>query len=54
MSLAPIVLFTYNRLEETKQTVAALQANFLAKESEFLFFQTQKNKILFLKSLQEV
>lgn len=42
--LAPIVLFTYNRLEETKQTVEALQKNFLANESElFVFSDGPKN-----------
>tara|TARA_B110000902_G_scaffold263007_1_gene341152 strand:- start:698 stop:1594 length:897 start_codon:yes stop_codon:yes gene_type:complete len=42
---APIILFTYNRFEETKQTVAALQANFLAKESElFIFSDAAKDK----------
>ncbi|UMB54365.1 glycosyltransferase [Lutibacter sp. A64] len=38
MKLAPICLFTYNRLNETKQTVAALQCNFLAKESDLFIF----------------
>lgn len=43
--LAPICLFTYNRLEETKQTVEALQNNFLAKQSElFVFSDGPKNK----------
>ncbi|MBZ9728695.1 glycosyltransferase [Salegentibacter sp. JZCK2] len=36
--LAPIVLFTYNRLSETIQTVEALQKNFFAKESELFIF----------------
>ncbi|MDR1783880.1 MAG: glycosyltransferase [Dysgonamonadaceae bacterium] len=36
--LAPICLFVYNRLELTKQTVAALQKNFLASESELFVF----------------
>lgn len=38
MNLAPICVFTYNRLEETKQTITALQNNFLAKESELFVF----------------
>ena len=38
MNLAPICLFTYNRLHETMQTVEALQANYLAKESELIIF----------------
>jgi hypothetical protein len=43
--LAPICLFTYNRLSETKQTVAALQQNYLATESElFIFSDGPKNE----------
>lgn len=37
-SLSPICLFTYNRLEETKSTIGALQANFLAKDSVLHIF----------------
>lgn len=45
MELAPICLFTYNRLEETKQTIAALKKNNLAAESElFIFSDAGKNK----------
>lgn len=45
MKLAPIALFTYNRLEETKQTIQALQNNYLAKESElFVFSDGPKNE----------
>lgn len=41
---SPICLFTYNRLEETKQTVEALKRNYLAKESElFVFSDGSKN-----------
>lgn len=36
--LAPIVLFVYNRLEHTKQTVDALKRNSLAKESVLYIF----------------
>ena len=44
-NLAPIVLFTYNRLEHTKQTITALQRNKLAKESElFIYSDGFKNK----------
>lgn len=35
---APICLFTYNRLEETKKTVEALQLNNLASKSELYVF----------------
>lgn len=38
MSLAPIVLFTYNRLEHTKKTIEALKANLLAIESELYIY----------------
>ncbi|MDK2977670.1 MAG: hypothetical protein PWP52_384 [Bacteroidales bacterium] len=36
--LAPICLFTYNRLSETQQTVEALKQNYLASESELFIF----------------
>ena len=36
--LAPICLFTYNRLEETIQTVKSLQNNYLAPLSELFVF----------------
>lgn len=42
--LAPVCLFTYNRLDETKQTVEALKDNFLASESQlFIFSDGPKN-----------
>ena len=42
--LAPIVLFVYNRLEHTRQTVAALRNNELARESElFIYSDAPKN-----------
>lgn len=44
MKLAPICLFTYNRLIETKLTVEALQNNFLAAESELFIFSDGPNK----------
>ncbi|WP_281542520.1 sugar transferase [Maribacter aestuarii] len=36
--IAPIVLFTYNRIYETKQTILALQRNFLAPYSNLIIF----------------
>lgn len=36
--LAPICLFVYNRLNETKRTVEALQKNILANESDLIVF----------------
>ena len=42
---APICLFTFNRLNETQQTVKALQENYLATESElFIFSDGPKNQ----------
>ncbi|ANH83738.1 hypothetical protein A8C56_06240 [Niabella ginsenosidivorans] len=43
--LAPICLFVYNRLAKTKQTVEALQKNFLANKSDlFVFSDGPKNE----------
>lgn len=36
--LAPICLFTYNRFFETRQTILALQKNYLASESDLIIF----------------
>ena len=36
--LAPICLFTYNRIDELKLTIKALQQNFLAVESDLVIF----------------
>lgn len=45
MELAPILLFTYNRLELTKNTINALQRNFLSCESEIhIFSDGSKNE----------
>lgn len=42
--LAPICLFTYNRLSETQQTIEALKKNYLASKSElFIFSDGPKN-----------
>jgi len=42
---APIVLFVYNRPEHTQQTLEALAANLLAKESElFIYSDAPKNQ----------
>lgn len=44
MKLAPIGLFTYNRLDHTRQTVEALQKNDLAAKSElFIYSDGAKN-----------
>jgi hypothetical protein len=38
MQLAPVLLFTYKRLAQTRQTISALQQNLLATESELFIF----------------
>lgn len=56
IQLAPICLFTFNRLDETKATIEALKKNYLAKQSLLFIFSdgwktnTQKSKILELRS----
>ena len=43
--LAPVVLFTYNRLEHTKKTVEALQQNVLAADTKlFIYSDAPKNE----------
>lgn len=37
-NLAPVVLFVYNRLDHTKQTIEALQRNELASQSDLVIF----------------
>lgn len=44
--LAPIVIFTYKRLDTLKQTIAALQKNDLAKKSKlYIFSDAAKSEI---------
>lgn len=44
-NLAPIVLFTYNRLDHTKKTIEALQANVYAEYSRlYIYSDGPKNK----------
>lgn len=45
VKFSPILLFTYNRLKETKITIEALQENIGASESDlFIFSDAPKNK----------
>lgn len=45
MELAPIVLFVYNRLWHTQQTIEALKKNVFAAESElFIYSDTSNNE----------
>jgi hypothetical protein len=56
MQLAPVVLFTYKRLESLRKTVAALQENFLASETELIVIsdgaknQSDKEKVAHVQS----
>ncbi len=44
-SLAPIILFVYNRPNHTKRTIEALSANYLAEKSElFIYSDAPKNE----------
>ena len=59
---APVVLFVYNRPEETEKTVNALINNYLAKESKLIIYsdgaknKSQESKVLnvrkYLKSIE--
>jgi len=43
--LAPVVIFVYNRLDNTKAVVEALQKNYLAKDTDvFIYSDAAKNK----------
>lgn len=56
MTLAPIVLFTYNRLGHTQRTIEALQKNVFASESElFIYSDGAKNDTvsLHVRSVRE-
>lgn len=44
MRFSPIVLFTYNRLHHTEQTVKALKENFYADKSELFIFSDGPKK----------
>lgn len=44
--LAPVIVFTYNRLSESRQTINALKKNFLSSETElFIFSDGPKNEV---------
>ena len=52
--LAPIVFFAYRRLAHTKQTIQALQDNFLAKESEIFIYSDAPKKPEVVNEVNEV
>ena len=48
--IAPIAIFVYKRIDETKKTIEAIKANYLASESElFIFSDNAKNEAEQLK-----
>lgn len=54
--LAPICLFTYNRLEETKHTVEALKNNYLANKVDLFIFSDgpkSENEISKIEGVRE-
>ena len=53
-NLAPIVLFTYNRLEHTQQTVEALQKNVYAKESDLFIYSDGAKKDDDINTVNEI
>jgi hypothetical protein len=54
MPYAPVCLFTYNRLRETKRTIAALQKNRLASESKLIVFSDGPKSPEMLPELEEI
>lgn len=54
LKLAPVCLFTYNRLDETKKTIAALQKNFLASETDVFIFSDYPKKSSGMNAVTEV
>ncbi|HMM19580.1 MAG TPA: glycosyltransferase [Selenomonadales bacterium] len=54
MSLAPIVLFVYNRPDHTRRTVEALQQNLLAKDSELYIYSDAPRSGANVESVSQV
>ena len=52
--LSPIVLFVYNRLDHTHQTIESLQKNELAKESELFIYSDGAKTESIQKNVDEV
>jgi len=53
-SLAPICLFTYNRLEETKNTINALKKDVLAADSVLIIFSDGSKNVGAKNKVDEV
>lgn len=54
MNLAPLVLFVYNRLDHTTQTIKALQKNKLADESELFIYSDAAKHEADAKKVDEI
>lgn len=54
MSVAPIALFVYNRLEHTRRTVEALKKNTLADQSDLVIFSDAAPSDAQVKAVKEV
>lgn len=54
MDLAPIILFTYNRLKHTVSTVEALRKNSLASASDLIIYSDGPENDQAFKSVQQV
>lgn len=52
--LAPIVLFTYNRLEHTRKTIEYLKENILAMQSDLIVFSDASKSDIDEKKVQKV
>jgi len=53
-NFSPIILFVYNRLDETKLTIDSLKKNFLAKESNLYIFSDGPKGVFDLKKIDKV
>lgn len=54
MKFAPIVLFTYKRLDTLQQTVCALAANYLAAQSDLIIYSDGAKKLEDEPIIQEI
>ncbi len=54
MSLAPIILFVYNRPQHTLRTLEALTKNYLAKETELYVFADGPKDIYDLENIEKI
>lgn len=53
-NLSPIILFTYNRPWHTRQTIEALQQNFLALQSDLIIYSDAPKNNIAIDQVQQV